>query len=179
MGGHQVGIEAQRTLKFRDGRAIFAILEVSIAEIGVADGGVRLQLRNFAELLNRHADSALLPRRRPGLRVFDDFRRKTLQEKATGKERSHGLPEIRIEPVQLVPLSDSRIISLRNRVFGIFGLCSISVARAITSLSKPRAVAPASTSLARHRDSDCEPVQEPAARPYRLPAHAAWRRAEI
>src|ERR1019366_5206489 len=93
MGVPQVGIEPQRKLQFRDGRAIFGVLEVSISEAGVADRGIRLQLSYFAELLNRHIQPALLLRRRPGLCVLDDFRRKTLKKKTTGKERkSHDLP---------------------------------------------------------------------------------------
>src|ERR1022692_1583729 len=94
MGVPQVGIEPQRKLQFRDGRAIFGVLEVSISEAGVADRGIRLQLSYFAELLNRHIQPALLRRRRPGLCVLDDFRSKTLQKKTAGEERgSHDLPK--------------------------------------------------------------------------------------
>src|ERR1017187_1651773 len=50
--------------------------------------------------------------------------------------------------------------------------------QSIASLLMSRVVAPAPTSLARHRDSDCEPVRGPAARQHRLPAHEAWRRAK-
>src|ERR1035437_4806308 len=93
MGAHQVGIEPQRKLQFRDGRAIFPVLEVSISQIGVAGSAIRLQFSYFAELPNRHIQLALLLRRRSGLCVLDDFRRGTLQKKTTGEERkSHHPP---------------------------------------------------------------------------------------
>src|ERR1035441_1160620 len=94
MGVLQVGIEPQRILQFRDGRAVFAVLEVSGSEAGVADRGIGLQIGYFAELLNRHTEAALLHRRRSGLCVFDDFRRQTLQKKTAGEEpRSHDLQQ--------------------------------------------------------------------------------------
>src|ERR1039458_8944217 len=94
MGVPQVGIEPQRKLQFRDGRAIFGVLEVSISEAGVADRGIRLQLSYFAELLNRHIQPALLRRRRTGPSVNEDSRSKNLKTTTTGEERgSHDLPK--------------------------------------------------------------------------------------
>src|ERR1039458_6111358 len=118
MGVPQVGIEPQRKLQFRDGRAIFGVLEVSISEAGVADRGIRLQLSYFAELLNRHIQPALLRRRRPGLCVLDDFRSKTLQKKATGEERgSHDLPKSESGRSSRPYSASEKIVPLRSRAF--------------------------------------------------------------
>src|ERR1039458_5244712 len=163
MSAHQVGIEPQRQLQLRDGRAIFPVLEVSIPQVGMAGRGIRLQLSYYAELLNRHIQPTLLLRRRPGLCVLDDFRRGTLQKKTTGDERkSHHLPASESD-------RSSRPNSLTVKLyrFGVW-LNRLSIGAASVACGR-HAIAPRLTLHRRRRDSAYAPFRESAEPRHRLP----------
>src|ERR1035438_4370252 len=131
MGVPHVGIEPQRTLQFRDSRAVFAGLEVSIAEVGVADRGIGLQLSYFAKLLNRDIQPALLRRCRPGLCVLDGFRSRTLQKKTAGQKcKSHDPPRSESGRCTRPHSASVKSLTLRSQAFNRF--LSVSIALSLT-----------------------------------------------